>query len=111
MTAGTWWGDANVTALPYGAHDNSSRIRDHLLASSPVADWAAIAREVIDAYFRFSPNHARAAGDHRFDGVVGDPTATTIQARIEEIARQLEALERPDGPSPDRAADPQRPDR
>ena len=67
MTAGTWWGDANVTALPYGAHDNSSRIRDHLLASSPVADWAAIEREVIDGYFRFSPNHARAAGDHSPD--------------------------------------------
>ncbi|TMF85849.1 MAG: DUF885 domain-containing protein [Chloroflexi bacterium] len=79
----------------------------HLLASSPVADWEAIEREVIDGYFRFSPNHARVAGDHNFDGVVGDPSGTTIQARIEEIDRQLEKLERLNGLSPDQAADRQ----
>ena len=72
-----------------------------------MADWAAIEREVIDGYFRFSPNHARVAGDHNFDGVVGDPSGTTIQARIEEIDRQLEKLERLNGLSPDQAADRQ----
>ena len=58
-----------------------------------MADWAAIEREVIDGFFRFSPTHARVAGDHGFDGVVGDPSATSIQARIEQLDRQLLKLE------------------
>ncbi|TMD25085.1 MAG: DUF885 domain-containing protein [Chloroflexi bacterium] len=72
-----------------------------------MADWAAIEREVIDGFFRFSPNHARVAGDHHFDGVVGDPSATTIQARVEEIDRQLATLEGLDGLSPDHDVDRQ----
>ena len=62
---------------------------------------------MIDGFFRFSPNHARVAGDHHFDGVVGDPSATTIQARVEEIDRQLATLERLDGLSPDHDVDRQ----
>jgi uncharacterized protein DUF885 len=72
-----------------------------------VADWAAIEREVIDGFFRFSPSHARAAGDHGFDGVVGDPSATTIQARVEQIDRQLVTLERQAGLSRDQEVDRQ----
>jgi Bacterial protein of unknown function (DUF885) len=57
-----------------------------------VADWAAVERDVIDGFFRFSPAHGRYVGDHRFDGVVGDLSRTTIQARVEEIDRQLVTL-------------------
>jgi Bacterial protein of unknown function (DUF885) len=59
-----------------------------------VADWATLEAEVIEGFFRFSPQHARVAGDHRFDGVVGDASGTTIDARMEEIDRQLLALQR-----------------
>jgi hypothetical protein len=62
-----------------------------------VPPWAEIEREVIDASFRFSPGTGRLVGDHRFDGVMADLTASTIQARLREIARQLKLLERGDG--------------
>ena len=72
-----------------------------------MADWAAIEREVIDGFFRFSPTHARVAGDHGFDGVVGDPSATSIQARIEQLDRQLLKLEPLAGLSRDQEVDRQ----
>jgi hypothetical protein len=58
-----------------------------------VGDWAALEQAIIDGFFRFSPSHARAVGDHRFDGVVGDVSQTAIQARTAEIDRQLGAIE------------------
>ena len=58
-----------------------------------MADWPAIERGVIDGFFRFSPTHGRFVGDHRFDGVVGDPSKTAIRARVAEIDRQLPAIE------------------
>jgi len=57
-----------------------------------VEDWAATERQVIDAFFRFSPTHARYMGDHRFDGVVGDLSKTAIRARVSEIDRQLSTI-------------------
>jgi hypothetical protein len=57
-----------------------------------VADWAAVEREVIEGFFRFSPSYGRDAGDHRFDGVVGDPSKAAIRARVEEIDRQIHQL-------------------
>jgi hypothetical protein len=57
-----------------------------------VADWAAVEREVIEGFFRFSPSYGREAGDHRFDGVVGDPSKAAIRARVEEIERQVHQL-------------------
>jgi len=57
-----------------------------------VGDWAAIERDVIDGSFRFSPTHGRYVGDHRFDGVVGDPSTTAIHARVTEIDRQLSTI-------------------
>ena len=68
-------------------------------------DWATIEREAIDGFFRFSPTHGRAVGDHRFDGVVGDPSRTAIQARVAEIDRQLPAIEAVDGLDRDQAID------
>jgi Bacterial protein of unknown function (DUF885) len=65
-----------------------------VLASERVAEWAAAEREVIDGFFRFSPGFARAVGDHRFDGVVGDPSKAAIHARLEEIDRQIGRLGR-----------------
>ena len=47
---------------------------------------------MIEAFFRFAPAHARTVGDHTYDGVVGDVSATTIEARVEEIDRQLEEV-------------------
>jgi Bacterial protein of unknown function (DUF885) len=70
-----------------------------------VAEWAALEAEVIEGFFRFSPQHARAAGDHRFDGVVGDRSKSSIEARLEEIDRQLLALQSLDGLDRDRDAD------
>ena len=58
-----------------------------------MAEWAAAEREVIEGFFRFSPSHAREAGDHRFDGVVGDPSRSAIRARVEEIDRQIARLD------------------
>jgi uncharacterized protein DUF885 len=58
-----------------------------------VRGWAELEAQVIDGFFRFSPGHARVVGDHRFDGVVGDPSQTTILARLGEIDRQLERLQ------------------
>jgi hypothetical protein len=55
-------------------------------------DWAAVEREVIDGFFRFSPTHARYVGDHRFDGVVGDLSKTAIQARLNEIDQHLSTI-------------------
>ncbi|HEV3097939.1 MAG TPA: DUF885 domain-containing protein [Candidatus Dormibacteraeota bacterium] len=57
-----------------------------------MADWAAVEREVIEGFFRFSPSYGREAGDHRFDGVVGDPSKAAIGARVEEIDRQVHQL-------------------
>jgi hypothetical protein len=57
-----------------------------------VTDWGAVEREVAEGFFRFSPSHAREAGDHRFDGVVGDVSNTAIRARVEEIDRHLDRL-------------------
>jgi uncharacterized protein DUF885 len=57
-----------------------------------VRGWADVEAEVIDGFFRFSPGQARVVGDHRFDGVVGDRSASTIRARIQEIERQLDHL-------------------
>lgn len=59
--------------------------------------WAELEAEVIDGFFRFSPGHARVVGDHRFDGVVGDASESTIRARIQQIDRQLERLQTPTG--------------
>ena len=57
-----------------------------------MAEWAAAEREVIEGFFRFFPSHAREAGEHRFDGVVGDPSGTAIRARVAEIDRQIAKL-------------------
>jgi hypothetical protein len=57
-----------------------------------VAEWAAAEREIIEGFFRFSPGFAREVGDHRFDGVVGDPSKAAIRARLEEIDRQIGRL-------------------
>lgn len=62
-----------------------------------VPNWPEIERAVVDGFFRFSPSLARKAGDHRFDGVVGDVSAGAIHARVGEIDRQLTVLERPNG--------------
>jgi hypothetical protein len=70
-----------------------------------VGDWAAIERETIDGFFRFSPIHARYVGDHRFDGVVGDPSRSAIRARVAEIDRQLSAIGALGGLDRDQAID------
>jgi len=57
-----------------------------------VAEWAAVEREIIEGFFRFSPSYGRDAGDHRFDGVVGDRSKTAIRARVEELDRQIDWL-------------------
>ena len=57
-----------------------------------MGDWAAIERDVVDGFFRFSPAHGRYVGDHRLDGVVGDLSATAIRARVTEIDRQLSTI-------------------
>ena len=56
--------------------------------------WEGIERGVIAAVFRFAPAHARTVGEHSYDGVVGDRSSTAIEARVDEIDRQLEALAR-----------------
>ena len=68
--------------------------RGHLLASGRVAEWAAAEREVIEGFFRFSPGFGRLVGDHRFDGVVGDPSKAAIHERVVEIDRQIGQLGR-----------------
>ena len=70
-----------------------------------MAEWAAAEREVIEGFFRFSPSHAREAGDHRFDGVVGDPSRTAIRARVEEIDQQIARLGTLEQLNPDQAID------
>jgi hypothetical protein len=70
-----------------------------------VGDWAASEREAIDGFFRFSPTHARYVGDHRFDGVVGDPSGTSIRARVAEIDRQLSTIGEVHGLDRDQAID------
>ena len=70
-----------------------------------VRDWAAIERETIDGFFRFSPTHARYVGDHRLDGVVGDLSKTAIQARLSEIDRQLSTIGELRGLDRDQAID------
>jgi hypothetical protein len=57
-----------------------------------VGNWAATERQIIEAFFRFSPTHARFVGDHRFDGVVGDLSKNAIRARVAEIDRQLSSI-------------------
>jgi hypothetical protein len=57
-----------------------------------VADWPTIEQDAIDGFFRFSPSHGRYVGDHRFDGVVGDPSKTAIRARAAETDRQPPAI-------------------
>jgi uncharacterized protein (DUF885 family) len=70
-----------------------------------VAGWAGVERAVIDGVFRFSPSQARVVGDHAFDGLVGDASASTIQARIREIDDQREMLARAEGLSADQEVD------
>ena len=70
-----------------------------------MADWAAVERESIDGFFRFSPTHGRYVGDHRFDGVVGDLSRTSIQARVDEIDRQLATVGAMHGLDRDQAID------
>ena len=57
-----------------------------------MAEWAAVEREVIEGFFRFSPSRGREAGDHQFDGVVGDPSKAAVRARVEAIDRQIDRL-------------------
>jgi len=64
-----------------------------------------VERAVIDGVFRFSPSQARVVGDHAFDGLVGDASASTIQARIREIDDQREMLARAEGLSADQEVD------
>lgn len=59
--------------------------------------WEETERRVIDGVFRFAPAHARTVGDHSYDGVVGDASATSIEARLEEIGRQLEEISASNG--------------
>lgn len=70
-----------------------------------MAGWAGTERAVIDGVFRFAPSHARAVGDHAFDGLVGDASASTIQARIGEIDGQLQVLARANGLNADQDVD------
>jgi uncharacterized protein (DUF885 family) len=70
-----------------------------------VPAWGGIERGVIDAVFRFAPSHGRTVGDHSYDGIIGDASATTIEARVEEIDRQLEAIARTTGLDRDREID------
>ncbi len=67
--------------------------------------WTAIERAVIDGVFRFAPAHARVVGDHAFDGIVGDISATAIAARASEIARQLGVLAEAERLEPDEDID------
>lgn len=60
---------------------------------------------MIDGFFRFAPAHARVVGEHAFDGVVGDASAGSIQARIQEIDQQLAAMARPDALTRDQNID------
>src|ERR1700738_3051676 len=62
------------------------------MAEAGVPAWTAIERAVIDGVFRFAPAHARAVGDHAYDGIVGDVSAPAIAARASEIARQFGVL-------------------
>ncbi len=70
-----------------------------------VRGWLDIEREVVDGFFRFSPSFARRAGDHRFDGVAGDLSRTAIEARLEEVGRQLQLLGQPNGLNRDQEID------
>lgn len=70
-----------------------------------MGDWAASEREAIDGFFRFSPTHARYVGDHRFHGVVGDLSRTSITARVAEIDRQLATIGELRGLDPGQAID------
>lgn len=58
--------------------------------------WKEREREVVDGLFAFAPGWGRAAGDHRFDGVVGDVSGTAVAGRLEAIDRQLRLLDQPD---------------
>ncbi len=92
MIAGTWFGDANVTALSYGLREGPPIVTRPFVSLTGVPAWIDLERAVVDGFFRFSPAHARVAGDHAFDGVVGDASTSTIQARLHEIDGQLEGL-------------------
>ena len=70
-----------------------------------VPGWLEIEREVIDGFFRFSPSFARRAGDHRFDGVAGDLSRTAVEARLDEVDRQLQVLGQPNGLNRDQEID------
>ena len=51
--------------------------------------WHQLEQQAWDGLHRFSPNYGRIAGDHRYDGVVGDAGRTSIAARVVEIDRQI----------------------
>ena len=70
-----------------------------------MSDWKPVEAAVIEAAFRHSPAHARVVGDHDFDGVVGDPSASTIRARIGELDRQLGLLSGATGLTRDQEVD------
>jgi hypothetical protein len=70
-----------------------------------VPSWLETERKVIEGFFRFSPSHARTVGDHRFDGVVGDVSRTSIRARILEVETHLGELAEVSGLDRDREID------
>lgn len=67
--------------------------------------WTELEQEVVDGFFRFSPAFARRVGDHRYDGRIGDVSASTITSRVEEIDRQLAKLDGLGGLSRDQDVD------
>src|ERR1700694_4179604 len=76
-----------------------------VVVARTVGNWAATERQIIEAFFRFFPTHARFVGDHRFDGVVGDLSKNAIRARVAEIDRQLSPSGEAHGLNPDQSID------
>jgi Bacterial protein of unknown function (DUF885) len=70
-----------------------------------VPSWTQLEKKVVDGFFRFTPGFGRRVGDHRFDGQVGDASASTIRNRVKEIDRQLTQLEGQTGLSKDQDID------
>src|SRR5919198_1860025 len=67
--------------------------------------WLDTEQAVLNGLFRFAPSWGRLVGDHSYDGLVGDASSTSIQARIGEIDGQLTRLAKPDGLSRDEDVD------